>query len=187
MKIIKTSLPGVLIIQPKVFGDQRGYFFESYQRQRYAEQGIDVEFVQDNISHSQQGVLRGLHYQLPHTQGKLVWVSHGAVFDVAVDVRIGSPTFGKATYLTLDAANHQQLYVPPGFAHGFCTLTDNVGFHYKCSNYYAPDCEFTIRWDDPDLDIPWPISDPTLSPKDTNKPTLKDIPVDSLPKYEDFS
>lgn len=184
MNIIETNLPGILIIEPRVFGDQRGFFLETFQAERYAQAGMKLDFVQDNISRSSQGVLRGLHYQLQHTQGKLVWVTRGTVFDVAIDVRYGSPTFGQVASVILDDQNHRQFYIPPGFAHGFCVLSDQADFLYKCTDYYHPTSEQGICWDDPDLAIDWPIDTPVLSEKDRVYSRLKDKNKQQLPLYE---
>ena len=183
MKVIETSIPEVLLIEPKVFGDQRGFFIESWQAKRYTEAGIPGPFVQDNLSFSQKGVLRGLHFQNPNTQGKLVYVLQGEVFDVAVDIRVGSPTFGQWMGYTLSAANKRQLWVPEGFAHGFCVTSDIALFAYKCTSLYAPDCEQSIRWDDPAIGIDWPVAVPSLSGKDSQARGLADILVEQLPKY----
>ena len=168
MNVIKTSIPDVLIIEPKVFGDARGFFYESFNGRAFDEAvGRHVEFVQDNHSRSSKGVLRGLHYQIQQPQGKLVRVARGAVFDVAVDVRKSSSTFGKWVGVELSEDNHRQLWVPPGFAHGFLVLSETADFLYKTTDYYAPEFERCIRWDDPDLAITWPLSDaPQLSAKD---------------------
>jgi len=182
MKILETELAGVLIIEPRVFSDSRGYFFESFQAERYKENGITKEFVQDNVSHSTKGVLRGLHYQLEHPQGKLVFVLTGAVLDVIVDIRRGSPTFGKSVSIELNETNRRQVYVPPGYAHGFCVISETVDFLYKCTDYYSPASERGIAWNDPDLGITWPVSDPILSEKDTRYPRLKDVLEDQLPR-----
>lgn len=185
MKIIETPLSGLLVIEPKVFGDNRGYFFESYHAGRYQEIGIGCEFVQDNISRSQKGVLRGLHFQVAQAQDKLVTVSHGAVFDVAVDIRVGSPTFGKWHGTILSDENHTQLFVPKGFAHGFYVLSDFADFHYKCSDYYAPQHEAGIIWNDPEIAIEWPLdADPILSNKDKVYPRLSELTAELLPKFE---
>jgi dTDP-4-dehydrorhamnose 3,5-epimerase len=157
MKLIETALPGVLIIEPTVFGDARGFFAETYHEQRYREQGLDVTFVQDNQSRSRYGVLRGLHYQLTQPQGKLVRVSAGRVFDVAVDVRCGSAHFGQWVGVELDAESQRQLYIPPGFAHGFCVLSDYADFNYKCTDYYHPQSEQGIIWNDATVAIEWPL------------------------------
>ena len=183
MKIVETDLPGVLIIEPVVYGDARGFFLESFHARRYAESGLPETFVQDNHSRSSRGVLRGLHYQLHHPQGKLVRVVSGEVFDVAVDIRRGSPTFGRWVGATVSADNHRQLYVPPGFAHGFCVLSESADFLYKCSEYYAPDDEHGVRWDDPDIGIEWPGLEFQLSEKDRNNPLLHELDAE-LPVYE---
>lgn len=172
MKVISTAIPEVLIIEPKVFGDSRGFFLETFQAARYAEAGIPGPFVQDNHSHSAKGVLRGLHFQKQYPQGKLVYVTSGTIFDVAVDIRKDSPTFGKWVGITLSADKHQQFYVPPGFAHGFCVLSDSADFHYKCTDYYHPEDEGCIRWNDPNIGIEWPLTEPTLSAKDATAPFL---------------
>ncbi len=183
MKITATRVPEVLLIEPDVFGDARGFFLESWHARKYAEQGLDVNFVQDNHSRSRRGVLRGLHYQLEQPQGKLVRVVDGAVFDVAVDIRKGSPTFGQWVGAELSGDNHRQLFVPPGFAHGFCVLSDSADFLYKCTDYYAPQDEQGIRWDDPDIGIDWPGEDFTISDKDAANGTLREMD-DKLPRYE---
>lgn len=184
MKISPTLLKEVLLIEPQVFGDARGFFLETYQARRYADAGMPVNFVQDNISYSQQNILRGLHYQHPQDQAKLVQVLEGEVFDVAVDIRRGSPTFGQSVGITLSSRTRHQLYIPPGFAHGFCVLSPTALFMYKCSDYYAPQHEGGICWEDPDLNIQWPVERPILSEKDKVHPRLKDIPVGRLPSYE---
>ena len=175
MKVIETKLPGVLIIEPKVFGDSRGFFKETFQAQRYREAGIEHDFVQDNHSRSQKGVLRGLHFQLTKPQGKLVSCSQGAVFDVAVDVDPLSATFGQYVGIELTEDNHRQMWIPPGYAHGFCVLTDTADFQYKCTDYYDPSDEGGLIWNDPDVAIEWPIEQPLLSDKDVKLPTLKDL------------
>lgn len=183
MHVETTSLSGVLLIKPRIFHDDRGRFFESFQANRYAEHGIKLNFVQDNISYSKKGTLRGLHYQLLHPQGKLVSVTQGKVFDVAVDIRLGSKTFGHSFGCELSDENHHQLYVPPGFAHGFYVLSDDVCFHYKCTDYYQPKDEYGIAWDDGTLGIKWPLLDqPLLSPKDQLYVALRDTPIDHLPR-----
>lgn len=174
MQVTKTKIPDVLLITPKVFGDKRGFFLESFHVNRYSEVGIVGPFVQDNHSRSAQGVLRGLHFQKQYPQGKLVYVTQGSVFDVAVDIRRDSPTFGQWVGVTLSAEHHQQLYVPPGFAHGFCVLSDSADFHYKCTDYYHPEDEGSLRWDDPDIGIAWPIQQPQLSAKDAKALYLKE-------------
>lgn len=177
MEVIKTAIDGVVIIEPKVFGDHRGYFFESFSESRFNKLVRETRFVQDNESKSRYGVLRGLHFQKPpYAQSKLVRVVKGAVLDVAVDIRKGSPTFGQHVAVELTEGNHRQFFVPRGFAHGFVVLTDEVIFQYKCDNYYAPEYEGAIAWDDPDLGIDWkiPAEDVILSAKDTCHPRLKD-------------
>lgn len=183
MKVIKTPLPGVLLIEPAVYQDSRGFFLESFSVEKYAAIGINQSFVQDNISHSHQGVLRGLHYQLRHPQAKLVTVTRGAVYDVAVDIRRGSPTFGAWVGFELSAENHRQLFIPQGFAHGFMALTEGVDFHYKCSNYYDPSSEFGVLWSDPDIAIQWPGNQPVLAAKDAAYPLLKNIESEYLPLF----
>ena len=177
MNVIKTDIEGVVIIEPKVFGDHRGYFFESFSERDFNAQVREVRFVQDNESRSSYGVLRGLHFQKPpYAQSKLVRVVKGAVLDVAVDIRKGSPTFGKHVAVELSEDNHRQFFIPRGFAHGFVVLTDDVIFQYKCDNFYAPECEGAIAWDDPDLGIDWkvPADRIVLSAKDNCTPCLKD-------------
>jgi dTDP-4-dehydrorhamnose 3,5-epimerase len=183
MKVTETELPGILLIEPKVFGDARGFFMETWSRSRYAEAGIPVDFVQDNISLSQRGVLRGLHFQKPNTQGKLVYVLQGEVFDVAVDIRVGSPHFGRWVGVTLSEDNKRQLYIPPGFAHGFCVTSEEVLFAYKCTDVYNPAAEGTVRWDDPDIGIAWPVNATQVSDKDRVGPLLRDLPPQRLPQY----
>jgi dTDP-4-dehydrorhamnose 3,5-epimerase len=182
MNLVETSLPGVLVIEPKVFGDDRGFFMETWQAERYAEAGLPP-FVQDNLSFSARGVLRGLHYQEPVPQGKLVQVLQGEVFDVAVDIRHGSPTFGQWHGVTLSAANKRQFWVPPGFAHGFVVTGETALFAYKVSAPYRPEFDHSLRWDDPAIGIAWPIASPTLSGKDQSAPTLADVPEAELPQY----
>ena len=183
MNIIETTLPGVLVIEPAVFPDSRGFFLETYNQNRYPKSGIRNEFVQDNLSYSIKGTLRGLHYQYPHSQAKLVQVLAGEVFDVAVDIRKGSPAFGKWFGIRLSGENKKQFFIPQGFAHGFCVLSDHALCSYKCDDFYAPDCEHGIIWSDPDLGIEWPVTDPVISEKDSQYLTLKDIPKDKLPVY----
>ena len=175
MKVIETKLPGVLIIEPQVFGDARGFFKETFQTQRYREAGIEYDFVQDNHSRSQKGVLRGLHFQITKPQGKLVSCSKGAVFDVAVDVDPLSATFGQYVGIELTEDNHRQFWVPPGYAHGFCVLTDAADFQYKCTDYYDPSDEGGLIWNDPDVAIEWPIDQPLLSDKDAKLPSLNEL------------
>ena len=182
MKITPTNLPDVLLFEPKIHGDSRGWFVESWQRERYREAGVDGDFVQDNQSFSARGILRGLHIQHPHGQGKLVQVIQGEVFDVAVDVRRGSPHFGQWTGVHLTGENKHQLWVPRGFLHGFLVLSDNALFSYKCTDLYHPETQFAVRWDDPDIGIAWPIdTTPALSDKDRDAPFLRDIPQSRLP------
>jgi dTDP-4-dehydrorhamnose 3,5-epimerase len=178
MEFVPTRIPDVVLIKPKVFGDHRGFFLESWQESRFAAAGINARFVQDNHSRSSQWTLRGMHYQIQQTQGKLVRVSRGAVFDVAVDARKSSPTFGHWVGAELSDTNHHMLWVPPGFAHGFLALTDGVDFLYKCTELYAPQYERTMRWNDPDVGIEWPIPagvTPLLAAKDSNAGSLRDI------------
>jgi len=175
MKVTETKLPSVLIIEPKVFGDSRGFFKETFQAERYREAGIEYDFVQDNHSRSQKGVLRGLHFQITKPQGKLVSCSQGAVFDVAVDVDPESATFGQYVGIELTEDNHRQFWVPPGYAHGFCVLTDTADFQYKCTDYYDSSDEGGLIWNDPDVAIDWPIDQPLLSDKDAKLPTLKEL------------
>lgn len=175
MKVIETALAGVLIIEPKAFGDHRGFFLETFQAQRYRDIGIELPFVQDNHSRSQRGVLRGLHFQKTRPQGKLVSVSRGAVFDVAVDINPASPTYGQYVGVELNDENHRQLWVPPGYAHGFCVLSDVADFCYKCTDFYFPEDEGGLLWNDPEVNIDWPIEQPLLSPKDLANPRLRDL------------
>ena len=182
MQVLKTSLPGTLIIQPDIFKDSRGFFMETFHREKYAAKGLDHPFVQDNLSYSTHGTLRGLHYQYPNAQAKLVQALKGEVYDVAVDIRQGSPYFGKWVGAVLSEENQQQLYVPPGFAHGFCTLSEQADFLYKCTDLYAPGDEYGIAWDDPDIAIEWPEIDCLLSEKDLGNPKLSES--DHLPEYE---
>ena len=178
MKIIETKLSNCVIIEPKIFGDDRGFFVETYQVQKYSDIiGIKHSFVQDNHSRSSRGVLRGLHLQRNKPQGKLVRVTRGAVFDVAVDCRFGSPTYGQWESVLLTEENKRQLWVPPGFAHGFLVLSDETDFEYKCTQYYDPADEISIKWNDPSLNIPWPIMDPLLSNKDEAAPLFADLSI----------
>ena len=176
-----SPLPGVVIVEPLVFSDERGFFLETYHREKYVRGGIDAVFVQDNHSRSRKGVLRGLHYQLNAPQAKLVYVVSGEIFDVAVDIRRNSPTFGRWTGARLSSENHRQLFVPEGFAHGFCTLSPKADVIYKCSNLYDPEDDFGLLWNDPEVGIQWPLSDPVISEKDRVHPTLKTMPADRLP------
>ncbi|MCF8302205.1 MAG: dTDP-4-dehydrorhamnose 3,5-epimerase [Bacteroidales bacterium] len=176
MKITPSSIPDVLIIEPRVFEDSRGYFFEAYNQEKFYEQGLNMEFVQDNESKSQKGVLRGLHFQKPpFAQGKLIRVIKGAVLDVAVDIRKESPFYGKWITEILSEQNKRMVYIPEGFAHGFLTLEDETIFFYKCTQFYNKESEGSIRWNDPDLDIRWDFPDPVLSEKDKNAPLFKDF------------
>lgn len=179
MNVIETAIPGPVIIEPRVFGDERGFFMETWNAAGFAAAGLDLTFVQDNHSRSQKGVLRGLHFQNPGPQGKLVRVVSGAVFDVAVDLRASSPHFGKWVGVELSAANQRMFWVPEGFAHGFVTLEDNTDFLYKCTAPYAPQSEFTLAWDDPAVGIEWPVADlaPIISEKDARGLALADVPV----------
>lgn len=184
MERIETSLPGVLELRPRVLCDRRGFFIETYHRTRFAELGINDNFVQDNHSSSIRGTLRGLHYQLTRPQAKLCRVVEGEAIDIAVDIRTGSPFFGKWTSVRLSASEQNQIYVPVGFAHGFLALTDTVQLLYKCSDFYRPEDERGILWSDPDLNISWQISHPTISDKDANNPRLSQISPQNLPRYE---
>jgi dTDP-4-dehydrorhamnose 3,5-epimerase len=184
VEVIETKLPGVFVIEPKVFGDERGFFMETWNMVRYKEAGLPYEFVQDNLSFSQHGVLRGLHFQNPNQQGKLVYVLQGEVFDVAVDIRVGSPHFGKWTGTTLSAENKRQFYVPEGFAHGFVVKSDSALFAYKCTDRYNGQAEGGVLWNDPEIGIQWPLEEPTLSEKDRNAPLLSEMPEGRLPGYD---
>jgi dTDP-4-dehydrorhamnose 3,5-epimerase len=176
LRIIETKLAGVLIVEPQVFNDDRGFFLESYNRRRYSQiPGLDVEFVQDNHSHSKKNVLRGLHLQRRHPQGKLVRVVAGHVWDVAVDVNPASPTFRQWEGVDLTDTNHRQLYIPPGYAHGFCVVSDTADVEYKCTQFYVPDDEVGLLWDDPQLDIRWPVDTPVLSKRDAANSSLRDF------------
>ena len=175
MEFQRLAIPDVMLVVPKVFGDARGWFFESWEARKFAAGGLDVDFVQDNYSRSVQSTLRGLHYQIKQPQGKLVRVTQGEVFDVAVDIRRSSPSFGKWVGTILSGDNKHQLWVPPGFAHGFYVLSETAEFFYKCSDFYAPEYERTLRWDDPELQIDWPLKGaPLLSPKDQQGKRLAD-------------
>jgi dTDP-4-dehydrorhamnose 3,5-epimerase len=180
MEILPTSIPEVIILAPPVFTDSRGYFLETYQQQKYAELGITKPFVQDNQSYSTKHVLRGLHFQLRYPQAKLVRVTHGAVFDVAVDIRRNSPTFGKWHGEILSAENRKQMYIPENFAHGFCVLSDSAEFLYKCTDFYVPGDEAGLMWNDPQIGIEWPVREPILSAKDAVLPGWTDV-IDLLP------
>ena len=184
MNVTQTRIPGLVVVEPRILRDDRGYFLETYSTERYRNAGIQEDFVQDNLSFSERGVLRGLHYQYPHSQGKLVQVVAGEVFDVVVDIRAGSPTFGRWVGERLSDKNHRQMYIPPGFAHGFCVLSGQALFSYKCTDYYSPDTEGGVIWSDPDIKIAWPVDMPVVSAKDAAYPRLKDIERDRLPRYE---
>jgi len=183
MKVIETDLPGCLVFEPRVFGDDRGYFFESFNRDKLAPLGLAPNFVQGNVSRSARGVLRGLHYQWPNPQGKYVSVLEGEVWDVAVDIRRGSPTFGKWTAVLLSADNKRHFWIPEGFAHGFVALSEHALFTYLCTATYDPAADANVRWDDPALGIDWPVAAPSLSAKDAVAPLLADIPAERLPVY----
>ena len=185
MKVIHSEiLPDIIIIEPNVFTDNRGRFLETYQAKRYLEFSIPDRFVQDNASYSTKGVLRGLHYQIKQPQGKLVWAVQGEIFDVAVDIRRGSPTFGKWEGVHLSSTSHKQVYIPEGFAHGFCVISDEAIINYKCTGNYAPKEERGILWDDPVIAIDWPVKDPILSSKDSTYPTLATVNQIDLPAYK---
>ncbi len=186
MKIYETPIADLLLIEPSVHIDQRGFFLETYHRQRYTDLGFpNPDFVQHNHSRSKRGTLRGLHFQSRHPQGKLVRVTSGAVFDVALDIRLGSPTFGHWYGCRLDDENHHQLWIPPGFAHGFYVLSETVDFEYQCTDYYHPEDEHGVLWNDPDIGIEWPLrnGEPLLSDKDRTYPPLVDLPCEILPHY----
>ncbi|MDA0991509.1 MAG: dTDP-4-dehydrorhamnose 3,5-epimerase [Verrucomicrobia bacterium] len=183
MKCVPTAIPEVLLLTPDVHGDERGFFMESFSHRRYAELGIKKPFVQDNYSHSRAPALRGMHYQLNSPQAKLITVIWGEIFDVAVDIRVGSPTFGGWIGQRLSDQNRNQLYIPEGFAHGFCVLSEKADVMYKCTDYYAPSDERGIRWSDPRIGIEWPIASPLLSAKDDLYPLLADMDAAELPIY----
>jgi dTDP-4-dehydrorhamnose 3,5-epimerase len=183
VQVVETSLPGLKVVEPKVFGDDRGYFLETWNLERYTKAGIPARFVQDNVSLSERGVLRGLHLQHPNGQGKLVYVLSGEIVDAAVDVRVGSPTFGRSFTVLLSDANKKQIWLPEGFAHGFCVTSPKALVAYKCSELYRPEHELGVIWNDPDLGIEWPLKDVTLSPRDRAFPRLRDIPKAVLPVY----
>lgn len=192
MQQISTSIPDVFLLHPQVFGDERGFFMQTYSAREFAEWGVERPFVQDNHSLSGKGILRGLHYQLNHPQAKLCRVVRGAVWDVAVDIRQGSPTFGQHVGALLSAENKRQIYVPRGFAHGFLVLSDEAEFLYKCDDFYAPGDEYGVRWDDAALGIEWPlqthdIGAPLLSGKDEVAPSLSEIPLKNLPRFSPSS
>ncbi len=183
MKVKELSLPGLLLVEPKRFGDHRGYFVESWNKVRYEKVGISSAFVQDNLSFSKKGVLRGLHFQQKQPQGKLVTVLQGEVFDVAVDIRLGSPAFGQWEAVSLSGENGHQLYVPEGMAHGFCIVSDEALFAYKCTDFYHPESEHTLLWNDPDIGIAWPLASPALSEKDAKGLPLRALTPSMLPAY----
>ena len=184
MKIIETDLPGCVVIEPQVFGDSRGFFFESFNRDKFAAHGLAIpDFVQGNVSSSARGVLRGLHYQWPKPQGKYVSVIEGEVWDVAVDIRRGSPTFGRWTAVLLNDQNRRHFWIPAGFAHGFVTLSERAVFTYLCTETYDREADAAVRWNDAAFAIDWPVSEPTLSEKDARAPFLADIAEERLPLY----
>lgn len=183
MKVLETRLPGCLVIEPTVFGDERGFFFETWNAQRYAQVGLPDQFVQSNVSASARGVLRGLHYQWPNPQGKLVSVLEGEVYDVALDVRRNSPTFGRWDAVVLSAENKRQIWIPEGFAHGFAVLSERAIFSYLCTAQYDRATDASVRWDDPAIAIDWPVSEPLLSDKDAKAPLLADIEPGRLPVF----
>lgn len=183
MKVVETSLPGCSIIEPAVFGDDRGFFFETWNADRYRQLGLPDKFVQSNVSSSARGVLRGLHYQWPNPQGKLVSVLEGEVYDVAVDIRRGSPAFGRSAAVILSAENKRQFWIPEGFAHGFAVLSERAIFSYLCTAQYDKSADASVRWNDADIAIDWPIDAPLLSDKDAAAPFLKDVAPDRLPVF----
>ena len=183
MRIIETSLPGCIVIEPAVHGDARGYFYESWNARTFADAGLDFSFVQTNVSRSARGVLRGLHYQWPNPQGKLVSVVEGEVYDVAVDIRVGSPTFGHWTAAILSADNKRHFWIPEGFAHGFAVLSDNATFFYQCTALYDRTTDAGIRWNDARIGVDWPIANPVLSDKDQQTPFLDEVAREKLPTY----
>jgi dTDP-4-dehydrorhamnose 3,5-epimerase len=183
VKVIETRLPGCVVIEPAVFGDERGFFFEGWNAARFGQLGLPDRFVQSNVSSSSKGVLRGLHYQWPRPQGKLVSVLEGEVNDVAVDIRRGSPTFGQWEAVVLSAQNKRQFWIPEGFAHGFAVLSDTALFHYLCTDVYVKEADAGVRWNDADIAVDWPVGAPTLSPKDEHAPFLKDIAEERLPVF----
>lgn len=184
MKVTETKLPGVLRVEPEIYADLRGYFLETFQAERYRAAGLPGDFVQDNVSFSKGRVLRGLHLQYPNPQGKLIYAVEGEIFDVAVDLRAGSPSFGRWSGERLSAGNGRQLYIPEGFAHGFCVVSDSARVAYKCTALFAPDCDLAVLWSDPDIGIDWPVKEPVLSEKDAGAPRLRDIDRARLPQYE---
>lgn len=185
MKVVETNLPGCVIIEPAVFGDDRGFFLETWNAERYGEHGLPTQFVQSNVSASAKGVLRGLHYQWPNPQGKLVSVLEGEAYDVAVDIRLGSPYFGRWSAVVLSAENKRQLWIPEGFAHGFAVLSERAIFSYLCTAQYDKAADAGVRWDDERIGIDWPITEPLLSEKDAKAPFLGDVAPDRLPIYSE--
>ncbi len=183
LKLTQLSIAGVVLIEPPCFADNRGFFLETYHIEKYKDAGLDKKFVQDNQSHSSQNVLRGLHYQLKNPQGKLVYAVTGEIFDVALDIRYGSPTFGHWVSAVLSAENKHQLYVPEGFAHGFVVISESADVVYKCTDLYAPGDEYGVLWSDPAISIKWPVDTPVLSEKDQKNPILNKIPETRLPVY----
>ena len=182
MKTVDTEIAGLRIIEPDVYPDKRGFFTETFQAQRYAEAGMRYEFVQDNLSFSTRGTLRGLHFQINRAQAKLVYVITGEIFDVAVDLRPASPTYRQWVGITLSQENRRQLFIPEGFAHGFCVVSETAYFAYKCSDYYAPEDEGGVLWSDPEIGIRWPVDNPIISPRDLGLPTLGALTPDKLPQ-----
>ena len=187
MKVIETDLPGCLVFEPRVFGDERGFFYESFNADKLAEHGLSMQWKQGNVSSSAQGVLRGLHYQWPKPQGKYVTVLHGEVWDVAVDIRRGSPTFGRWTAAVLSAGNKRHFWIPEGFAHGFVVTSEQALFTYLCTETYDAGADANIAWNDADLAIDWPLASPRLSAKDELAPFLRDVPLERLPHYADHA
>jgi dTDP-4-dehydrorhamnose 3,5-epimerase len=183
VKVIETGIAGLVVIEPAVHGDARGFFMETWNSERFRDAGLPDRFVQSNLSRSGPGVIRGLHYQYPEAQGKLIWVPEGRVYDVAVDVRRESPSFGQWAAVELSAENHRQLYVPEGFAHGFCVLGESALLSYLCTSVYRAEYDSVIAWDDPDIGVRWPIAEGSLSAKDAAAPRLSDIDADRLPLY----
>lgn len=184
MRLQATDIPGCIVIEPQVFGDDRGFFYESFNQDKLRDAGLDLRFVQGNVSRSARGVLRGLHYQWPNPQGKLVSVVEGEVWDVAVDIRRGSPTFGRWTAVVLSADNKRHFWIPEGFAHGFCVLSEHATFTYLCTQTYDRDADAGVRWNDAKLAIDWPIAEPSLSEKDARAPFLNEIAEERLPVFE---
>jgi dTDP-4-dehydrorhamnose 3,5-epimerase len=184
LEFVQSTLPGIILIKSIVFQDKRGFFMETFHQKKYRDSGIDRVFVQDNFSCSQKNTLRGLHYQLRYPQGKLIYALHGEIFDVVVDIRQGSPTFGKWESFILSEENRYQLYIPEGYAHGFCVLSETADIVYKCTDFYAPNDDFGVLWSDPTIDIDWPVKEPLLSEKDTKYPMLNDMPEENLPVFK---